>query len=435
MPAPILEGYEDTLRRLQGLGRLGVRLGLERMERVMSALGDPQRSYSSVHLAGTNGKGSTAAMIASCLVAAGIRTGLYISPHLSRFTERIQIDGREVDQEQVTRLAARVLGLAEGLSFFEAVTAMALLWFAEEGAEVAVLETGLGGRLDATNVVTPRVCVLTRIDIDHTDLLGTSLTDIAREKAGIVKPGVPVVSAPCAAEVERVLRARCAELRAPLWLAGHELRLSDAGDYAGPTWRVARVEAGLSGGFQRENAALCLAALERLRAEGVRVDEEHARRGLREVRWPGRMERIGERHLVDGAHNPCGARALAASLPGDGRFSVVFGLLGERDVGDVLAPLLPRAARVIFTRARSARAVEPGRLARRAAGRFPDRPFEVAPDLAAALASAARYDEPVLITGSLYLVGEARELLAGERADPLQATDPLPKTPGVPAGP
>lgn len=428
-------GYEDTLRRLQGLGRLGVRLGLERMERAVAALGDPQRSYTSVHLAGTNGKGSTAAMIASCLQAAGIRTGLYISPHLSRFTERIQIDGREVGRGQVTRLASLVLGLAEGLSFFEAVTAMALRWFAEEGVAVAVLETGLGGRLDATNVVTPRVCVLTRIDVDHTDLLGTSLADIAREKAGIVKPGVPVVSAPCAPAVAPVVRARCVELGAPLWLAGQEVQLSDGGDYTGPTWRVGQVESGLSGGFQRENATLCLAALERLRAGGVRVGEEHARQGLREVRWPGRLERIGTRHLVDGAHNPCGARALAASLPGDGRFTVVFGLLGERDVRDVLAPLLPRAARVIFTRARSARALEPGHLARRAAERFPGRAFDVAPDLAAALTVAGRYDEPVLVTGSLYLVGEAREILAGERADPLQATDPLPKTPGVPAGP
>jgi dihydrofolate synthase/folylpolyglutamate synthase len=404
--------YAEALRRLQGLGRLGVRFELSRLTPALRRLGDPQRTLRTVHLAGTNGKGSTAAMIAACLQEAGLRTGLYISPHLSRFTERIQVGGVEIDRADVPELSERVLSAGPELTFFEAVTVMALSHFAAREVDVAVLETGLGGRLDATNVTTPEVAVLTRIDLDHTDILGTELAEVAAEKAGIIKPGVPVVSAPPAnAEVAALIERRCSELGAPLAFLDRDFQLPLHHD----------VEIGIAGAHQRENAALCLAALERLQARGIDVSPEHVRRGLARLRWPGRMEWIERRYLLDGAHNPCGARALARAL--DRQFVVVMGLLGKRSARDFLEPLAARCARVVLTRPRSERAVDPAAMARQVAGLV--REVEVAPDLPAALRLAGGRD-PVLITGSLYLVGEARELLLGEPGDPELTADPLP---------
>jgi dihydrofolate synthase/folylpolyglutamate synthase len=415
-------GYAAALRRLQGLGRLGVRFDLSRLAPALRRLGHPERRFRSVHLAGTNGKGSTAAMIAACLEEAGLRTGLYVSPHLSRFTERIRIDGAEIDRAEVPGLSRRVLSAGPELTFFEAVTVMALSHFAERGVEVAVVETGLGGRLDATNVVTPEVAVLTRIDLDHTDILGRELIEVAAEKAGIIKRGVPVVSAPPAtAEVAALLERRSAELDAPLLLLGRDFQLR-AGSFEGQAWSLRDLELGMAGGHQLENAALCLAALERLQGRGIAVTPEHARRGLAGVRWPGRMEWIDRRHLLDGAHNPCGARALARGLP-DRRFVIVMGLLGSRSAAEFLRPLASRCARLVLTRPRSERAVPPEAMAREVVGMV--REVEIAPDLRAALRSAGG-EHPVLVTGSLYLVGEARELLLGEPGDPELTADPLP---------
>jgi dihydrofolate synthase/folylpolyglutamate synthase len=421
------EGYAAALGRLLRLGRFGVRMGLEPTRSVLARLGDPHRAFASVHLAGSNGKGSTAAMLAACLRAAGLRTGLYTSPHLCRFTERIEVDGGEIPRRRVAELVERVLALDPHLTFFETATAVALLHFAEAAVEVAVLETGLGGRLDATNVVTPRVSILTRIALDHTEILGTRLVEVAGEKAGIVKPGVPAVSAPPASgEVETLLRGRCAELGAPLRLMGRDFD-ADRGalgfGYRGPAWQLDRLSVALPGEHQLENAALCLAALEQLQAQGLPVTEAHARQGLSQVRWPGRMEWVGERFLLDGAHNPAGAAALAGALQGVARCCLVFGALGPRDVEGTIGPLLPRCGAVILTRPRGPRGIPPEELARRCGleGRA-----RLAPDLPAALELAADVAGPVLITGSLYLVGEARQLLLGEPVDPVPTADPLP---------
>jgi len=430
------DSYRLTLERLEAQGRFGVRLGLERMAVVLARLGHPHRKFLSVHLAGTNGKGSTAAMIASCLQQAGRRTGLYTSPHLSRFTERIRVDGVEVSRDEVVRLAAVVLETDPELSFFEVVTGMAFVHLAEQGVEVAVVETGLGGRLDATNVIDPLVCVLTRIGLDHTDVLGRELRQVAREKAGIIKPGRAVVCAPLATEeVTRVVEDRCRDLDAKLWLLGRDFHLSAAREAEGLPWSAGRARyigpdgpvllprLGLAGGFQLENAALCLAAIDQLRRHGINVDAQHLHRGLADVRWPGRFEWVG-RHLLDGAHNPGGTRALAHSLSDGERFTLVFGVIGERDAVELVQPLLPRCGRVIVTRARSERAAEPPDLAR-ALGPLVQGKVEVARDLEQALRLASDSAEPVLVTGSLYLVGEARELLLGEPADPVRIADPL----------
>ena len=444
MTAPAATAYLEALRRLDGLSRFGgVRLGLERMERALARLGDPQRAYPSVHIAGTNGKGSTAAMIAAGLQACGVRTGLYTSPHLSRFTERVQVAGREIDRSEVARLVERVIAVEPELTFFEVVTAAALVHFAEQGVELAVVETGLGGRLDATNVLTPRVCVLTRIARDHTELLGEQLTQIAAEKAGIIKAGVPVVCAPAAdPEVLELLRRRCEEQAAPLHLAGRDFEVQGSGapsrgsfDYRGARWRMTGLGLPLPGQHQLENAGLALAALELLDgALGLGLEHAQLRRGLGQVRWPGRLERIGA-VLLDGAHNPAGCQTLAAALPSvvaaGEAIDLVMGVLGgAKDLEAMLEPLLPRCrGRLCFTRPRSPRATDPAALARLAPR------SEIHSDLAAALAALgpASSGRTRLITGSLYLVGEARELLLGEPTDPWCTADPLP--PADRAGP
>jgi len=414
--------YCAMLERLYSLGRAGVRLGLERMESALRQLGEPHRAFPSVHIAGTNGKGSTAAMLAACLRRAGYRTGLYTSPHLCRFTERVQIDGREISPSELARLVGRVLEVEPGLSFFEAATAAAFCYFAEQRAAMVVVETGLGGRLDATNVITPRVSVLTRIDLDHTELLGTERAAVAREKAGIIKRGVPVVSAPAAPEVERVLRSRCVEVGAPLLLAGERFTLERDGrglSFRGPTLQLGGLRLALVGDHQLENAALCLAALDLLRQHGMALSADSLVAGLAEVRWPGRMEWVDGNTLLDGAHNASGAEVLARAIRPRAPFRLVMGLLGPKEPLSVIAPLRPLAARAVFTRPRSSRAIAPEVLA----GLVPG--SEVAPDLATALRVGSRDTIPTLITGSLYLVGEARGLLLGEPCDPVRIADPI----------
>jgi dihydrofolate synthase/folylpolyglutamate synthase len=417
-----------ALARLQGLSRFGVRFGLDRVRQVLGSLGDPQMSFPSIHIAGTNGKGSTAAMIESVLRASGLRAGLYTSPHLCRFSERIQVAGREISPERLTEAIARVLEVDPELSFFEAATAIGFLHFAEEQVELAVVETGLGGRLDATNVlVRPLVTVLTRIDLDHQEQLGSDLSAIAAEKAGILKPGVPVVSAPFATpEVARVVERRAGKLGAPLRVVGRELRVARGkGGLRFESQRgvVEAISLGLLGAHQVENATLALAALEEVVAAGRPIAAAALRDGLRTARWPGRLEWIArEGVLLDGAHNSCGAHALGAALAerGQGPYRVILGLLGPKDPRPVLAPLLPHLSGLIATRPRSLRALDPSRIAELLPGRA-----TTAPDLASALAEARDGRDPILVTGSLYLVGEARALLLGEETDPIALADPL----------
>jgi dihydrofolate synthase / folylpolyglutamate synthase len=414
-------GYVATLERLRSLSRHGVHLGLERMERTLDRLGSPQRAFPSLHVAGTNGKGSTSAMLDACLRRAGLRTGLYTSPHLCRFTERIQVDGREIARGALSRYVDRALAVEPALTFFEAATVAAFCCFAEERVEIAVVETGLGGRLDATNVITPLVSVITRLGLDHTELLGLDLASVAREKAGILKPGVPALSAPAAPEAERVVSERASALGCRLRVAGRDFSLVEEEQRL--VYRGAAVLDGLrlalAGDHQRENAALCLAALEELRAQGRHIPDAALREGLAAVRWPGRLEQVDDRHLLDGAHNPDGARALARALGERRDLCLVVGILGPKDPRPVLEPLLPHAGRVVFTRPRSERAIPPEELAPLVPG------AATAVDLAAALDLLRDDGRPRLVTGSLYLVGEARSLLLGEPCDPLPTADPI----------
>ena len=423
--------YAEALARLlalRGGEHAGMRPGLERIETLLDALGNPEQRYTLVQVGGTNGKGSTAAMLAAILKAAGRRVGLYTSPHLVSFRERIRVDGEAIAEDDVAdgfdalaTLAARV-----DATMFEATTALALDHFAREAVEVAVLEVGLGGRLDATTVGVPAATVIARIDLDHQDVLGPTLAAIAAEKAAIIRAGVAVASAQ-APEAEAVLRERAASVGVPLLLEGRELAVrltardlsGQTLDLAGPGWRLQSARIPLLGTFQPSNALLATAT-----AHVLDIGPEAIRAGLARARWPGRFEvlRYRERQVVlDGAHNPAGARALAASLTewfGGADVTLVFGALRDKDAPGMLAPLAARAHRVILTASSSPRAASPETL-RASVAAGPER-IETAPTPAEALALAERAPRtPILcVAGSLSLVGDVLRLASGGGDNP-----------------
>jgi dihydrofolate synthase/folylpolyglutamate synthase len=411
--------YAEALARLlalRGGEHAGMRPGLARIETLLDALGNPEQRYTLVQVGGTNGKGSTAAMLAAVLRAAGRRVGLYTSPHLVSFRERIRVDGEAIGEDDVADGFDAIATLIARLdaTMFEAATALALDHFAREAVDVAVLEVGLGGRLDATTVGAPAVTAMARIDLDHQEVLGATLEAIAREKAAIIRSGVAVASAQ-APEAASVLLARAAEKRIPLLMEGRELSVRVTArdlegqtlDLAGPGWRLDGVPIPLLGTFQPSNALLAAAA-----ARALDVDPAAIRAGLARARWPGRFEvlRAGDRHVVlDGAHNPAGARALAASLAewfGDAPLTLIFGAFRDKDVAGMLAPLAARARRVILTAASNVRAATPEALR----GHVPPGPerVETAASAGEALALAARPPHtPVLcVAGSLSLIGD-----------------------------
>jgi dihydrofolate synthase/folylpolyglutamate synthase len=418
--------YPDSVQFLYSLGNeiKTAKFGLERIRAVLEALGKPQDGLRIVHVAGTNGKGSTCAMIESALRGAGFRTGLFTSPHLSRPTERIRIDGSPVSEARFAAAFERVHASVEDLlaagaidchtSYFETVTAMAFLIFAEERVDAVVLEVGLGGRLDATNVVNPALTVITPVDFDHEAFLGKSLESIAGEKAGILKPGVPAVFARQRPEAAGVLDARAAEFGIPVsrtaeW-ALSDLELHPRGsrfELSGE--RALRIECPLAGEHQVENAAAAVVSLVRLGVPDAAIQA-----GIACAQWPGRLERVSEvpEIIVDGAHNPAGARALAAYLDRfyEGRpVRLIYGAMRDKAIAEISGILFPRARQVIVTAPQQGRAVAPESL--RDIVDHPD--LRTAPRLADALAMVrdAAPGELILITGSLFLVAEAREKL------------------------
>jgi len=427
--------YPDSVHFLYALGNelKTAKFGLERIRALLAALGNPQDRCRFVHVAGTNGKGSTCAMIESALRAQSRHTGLFISPHLQEPTERICLDGWPTTVERFTEAFNRVHARAEKMldageldlhpTYFETVTAMGFLIFEEAQTDIVVLEVGLGGRLDCTNVVHPEISVITQVDFDHEKFLGISLEAIAGEKAGILKPGVPAVFSRQRAEVVPVLDGRAAELgisvsRTKDWTVsdleihprGSRFTLTGPSEYP----KTLRIECPLAGDHQVENAVTAAVALARL---GVpeRVIEE----GIGRAVWPGRLERLSERPeiIIDGAHNPAGARALAAYLDrfySNRRVRMIYGAMRDKAVEEVCGILFPRAQQVIVTAPDQPRSLDP-KVLLQVTG-HPD--FRTAPGLREAvdlaLAEAAPEDA-IFITGSLYLVGEARALLGPKR--------------------
>ena len=399
---------------LRGGERAGMRPGLERIEAVLDAIGRPEQAFTIAQVGGTNGKGSISAMLAAMLQAAGRRVGLYTSPHLAHYRERIRVDGRPISESDfvdgVDALGTLITRL--DLTVFEAGTALALDHFCRARVDVAVLEVGLGGRLDATTVGKPRVVVLGPIDYDHQHELGDTLALIATEKAAIIRSGV-AFSARQDPAAEAVITRRAAETGVPLSLEGRDLRVTPIGftleaqrlHLEGPDWRIPDVACGLLGVYQPGNALLAAAAARELgAAEGA------IRAGLRGVRWPGRFQIFRRDPLVvlDGAHNPAGARALAASLRAyfPGRpVTFVFGVLADKDAGGILAALRPLAARVILTASANPRAAAPEALrALLPAGARVD--ITRSPQDALAMAIAEDPHGIVCVAGSLSLIGD-----------------------------
>jgi dihydrofolate synthase/folylpolyglutamate synthase len=404
--------YADLLARLDAARTLGVELGLPRVRRGLALLGDPQRRFAAVQVAGTNGKGSVAAMTEAILRAAGVRTGLYTSPHLSRFTERIRVAGAEADGDHLAALDARVAATGVPLTYFEIATALAFLTFAEEGVEVAVLETGLGGRLDAVTTCEPLATAVTSIGLDHLGYLGATLREIAREKAGVIKPGVPHLVGPLPAEADEEQVSAAEAAGAPL------LRLDR--DFQAP-----EAPLGLPGAHQRANAALAVELARRAAAHlGRPLPESAIAEGLATVRWPGRLERIGG-VLLDCAHNVEGARALAAALPALAArpVTLVTSIVADKDAPGILSALAPAVSRVVTTRSGNARAIPPEDLAGLARKLGLD--ATAAPDPRAALDLARRRGSLILVAGSIFLVGELRAHLLGEPVDPTPTSDPV----------
>jgi dihydrofolate synthase/folylpolyglutamate synthase len=430
------DAYAAALARLFALTRRGVELDLARPRRVARALGDPQDAVPVVHVGGTNGKGSTAAMIEAVLRAAGLRTGLYTSPHLCRFTERIRLGGVEISQEELLLRLGEVEEAAAGeaLTFFEVATLLALRCFAAAKLDVAVLEVGLGGRLDATNLSrAPRCAVVCGVALDHQEWLGDRLADIAREKAGIFKAGRPaVVALPDDPDARDALSDGAAAARAPLLVRGRDFDLA-AGTYHGPGGALADVRVGLPGRHQIGNAALALAAVG---ASGLRVDDEARRAGLAEVRWPGRLERLaGDPPVVlDCAHNPDAARALAQALfdQGERPRVLLFGALADKDAWGMLEALAPLFSGSFLCAPPSPRAADPQALAAMAQKLGHAECIVDAERALAAARDAARAQGATLcVAGSTYLVGRVRSVLLGEPSDPVPLADPLGDRPGV----
>jgi dihydrofolate synthase / folylpolyglutamate synthase len=421
-----------------------MKLGLHSTRLLLAALGNPERTYPVIHIAGTNGKGSTAAMLASACMESGLRTGLYTSPHLVRFTERIRINGREIPGDRLVGYVRLLHPLIENLraTFFEVVTAIAFRHFADEHVDIAVIETGLGGRLDSTNVVTPLVAVITSIGLDHRRELGSTLTAIAREKAGIIKPDSPCVTSASQPRVLSVIRRTAAARGARLFEARKIVAMDTGGRDAILTVRgrkigKRRIVQGLAGAYQEENVRLVAAVWEILlrqhRLEGISGTSLAAgiRNVVRNTRLRGRYERTREGILFDVAHNPPAVEALAGALKKNGRrnLRVVFGVMKDKDHRRMLATLAPLTARFFPVRPRTGRALSSGDLRRSAvaAGMRPERGGTVEEGLRRAL--RARTQGAVLVTGSHYVVGEAMEVLS--RISARKRRRPSPRRAGI----
>jgi dihydrofolate synthase/folylpolyglutamate synthase len=408
----------DSIDFLFSLERLGMKFGLENMSALCAALGHPERAFRSVHIAGTNGKGSVTVMVETALRAAGRHVARYTSPHLVRLEERYVIDGREVSVTGLRDALNDVQRAVESLmqsgtltalpTFFECATAAAFVLFRDARVEIAVIEVGLGGRLDATNVVSPVVTAITSIDFDHQAQLGDSLTSIAREKAGIVKPAVPLVCGPVPLEARAVIDEVCAERRAPVVHVTERL-LVDRG--------MSTLTLALPGRHQRDNAAVAVGVLDELSRQGASTPDAAIRSGLTDAAWPARLERVAYRGrdvLLDAAHNPAGARALASYLEEIGwtRVTLLFGAMRDKDAAAMLRPLAPASAHVVCTTAPTPRAATAAELASRAREVMPHGiPVDQIDDPSAALEQAVTAGNPIVAAGSIFLIGPLRDIL------------------------
>ena len=417
-------GYQQSLDYLYSLEKFGMIFGLSKIEKILEAIENPHKSIQAIHIGGTNGKGSTAAMMASILKQEGYRVGLYTSPHLMEFTERIKIDEKQIRKREVAELAGwmrkkiEAAGVAPPFTFFDFTTAMALLYFNWRTVDIAVLEVGLGGRLDSTNVIDPLLSVITNISKDHEDQLGKGIMSIAREKAGIIKKGRPLITAATSPRVARLFSEMCRKKGSPCYQVGRDFRYVHAGErgfhYEGLHRKLWDVRLNLSGPHQIINAATALGAMEVLEELGFVVSTQAMTEGLRKVSWPGRLEMVSTspRVLLDGAHNPAGALALKEALEKEFQFKrliLLVGILKDKDIPGILRPLAPLADRIILSRPHIERAAPVALLEKTLGqnGRRAEKIENLEEAIRKGLSMTGREDL-LCITGSLYTVGEAK---------------------------
>lgn len=424
--------YEEALAWIHGIARFGMNQGLERIEALLEMLGNPQRSCNYLHIGGTNGKGSTAAFAAAMFEEAGYRVGLYTSPYLVEFTNRMAINGQDIPRNDLVELVNKVKPLVEEIANdpelgqpteFEVVTALAFCWFAREKPDLVVLEVGLGGRLDATNIVQPLVTALTTVSLEHTQVLGETVEEIAQEKAGIIKEGAPVVTQVEGAALN-VLKSVCRKKNVPLYKLGEHFHVqvnaqSSEGqlfDYQGISRNYRNLQIPLLGDYQVNNAGLALAAGELLNHSGFPLAETAVRAGLIKTRWPGRLEVLSHSPLlvIDGAHNLEAFQGLRCAVRQTFEYRnlvLVLGILADKAAENILAEILPLADFLVLTKPNSPRAAEPHALQEMTAKMIPGLPSRIMSEIPAAVDLAleqAGAEDMVLIAGSLYLISDAR---------------------------
>jgi dihydrofolate synthase/folylpolyglutamate synthase len=412
--------YQQSLDYLYRLEKFGMIFGLTQVEKILNAIGNPHKEIQAIHIGGTNGKGSTAAMMSSILQKEGYRVGLYTSPHLIRFTERIKVNGKEIEKEEVAALVGwmrkeiEAAGITPPFTFFDFTTAMALHYFKQKLVDLAILEVGLGGRLDSTNVVDPLISIITNIAKDHEDYLGRSILKIAREKAGIIKKGRPLITAATQPQVLRLFSKVCQEKGSPYYRVGKDFLYVRAEDREGLNRKLWGIHLNLKGFHQVINATTALGAMEVLEDLGYCVSTEAMVEGVREVDWPGRLEMVSSSPgvILDGAHNPAGALVLKESLEKEFQYQhliLLIGIMKDKDIRSMLHLLAPLADHIILTKPHTDRATPPV-LLKKALGQN-GKKAEIAEDLKEAIErglSLTQKEDLLCITGSLYTVGEAR---------------------------
>ena len=429
--------YQEALRYLDSFVNYERRDGydykesfrLDRMRRLAAGLDNPQKDFKSIHIAGTKGKGSTSAITHSILREAGYKAGLYTSPHLSSFRERIRIGDEMISEEDVARILSRIEGAVERMknntpTFFEIYTALAYLYFKEKSVDFAVFEVGLGGRLDATNILEPLVSAITPISYEHTDKLGNTLSEIAAEKAGIVKENSVCVVAPQEKESLKTIANICSQRRSKMILVGKDIKFKEIGftdsvetfTVSGISGDYPRLEMSLLGSHQIVNAATAIGAVEALHFSGIDIDREAVKRGVGSAKWPGRLEVVSRRPytILDGAQNRASANALSRAIKRAFRYRkliLVLGVSSDKDIKGILEELIPISDRVILTKSKVAeRAAKPERLEEVIVSR--DKAICLTQNVEDALAKArslAGAEDLILVTGSLFVVGEARQ--------------------------
>jgi len=417
--SPRSRSYADVLQDLYGLQKYGIKFGLSQTANLLSGLGDPHLGRSFIHVGGSNGKGSVACLLESALRHCGYRTGLFTSPHLVHFNERFRINGQPIPPEEIVQLhheLREAMDEREPPTFFEAVTAMALACFQRRDTDIDIIEVGMGGRLDATNLITPLVSVITNISLEHREFLGDTLLEVAREKAGIIKEGVPLLTAATDPDVLDLFLRTCREANATEYRLNRDFSYRDQGTglrFSGRHMVQDHVQSGLRGRHQRHNTALALAALDILQGQGWPLSGEGVAQGLARANWPGRLHQVCDspRVIVDGAHNPSAMQELAQSIREEldySRLILVTGIMEDKDASAMLGAILPLTDRIFFTRPKYPRAMDPSTLCDRAPGSLPE--HEIHSSLPRALEraqAAAGTKDLVLVCGSLFTVGEA----------------------------